>query len=171
MLNPNDIREIAVLTHESIVRSSARRVRSTASLVAALALVESPPAMSVTESDPWLSDQGLCAHEPARSASSPSSPGAAMLITTGSSHHRSVAHPLSTPPPGSPHPSIAGAAVPGRDAPGTTFEAAVTGVALAVTDSTSALNGRRTQRRAGCGNRRGGQNKRNLAHHDAPTIC
>src|SRR5215831_18337422 len=67
MLNPNDIREIAVLTHESIVRSNARRVRSTASLVAGLALVESPPARSVTDSDPWLSDQGLCAHEPAQS--------------------------------------------------------------------------------------------------------
>src|SRR5262245_19446043 len=66
MLNPNDIREIAVLTHESIVRSNASRVRSTASLVAGLALIESPPARSVTESDPRRSDQGRCAHEPAR---------------------------------------------------------------------------------------------------------
>src|SRR5215471_13138995 len=62
MLNPNDIREIAVLTHESIVRSNARRVRSTASLVAGLALVESPPARSVTQSDPMVPDRGLGAH-------------------------------------------------------------------------------------------------------------
>jgi len=32
---------------------------------------------------------------------------------------------------------------------------------------TSAENGRRTQRRAGCGDRRGGQTNRYLAHHDA----
>src|SRR5262249_3706735 len=69
MLNPNNIREIAVLTHESIVRSNARRVRSTASLVAGLALVESPPARSVTETDPMVPDRGLCAH--AKTASSP----------------------------------------------------------------------------------------------------
>jgi len=87
---------------------------------------------------------------------------------TGSSHHRSVAHPPFTPPQGSLHSSIAGTTVPGRDAPGTTFEAAVTGVTFAVTDSTFALSGRRTQRRAGRGNRRGGQDKRDLVHHDAP---
>src|SRR5215831_11371335 len=54
--------------------------------------------------------------------------------------HCSVAYPPFTPPQGSAHPGIAGAAVPGRDAPGTTFEAAVTGVTFAVTDSACALN-------------------------------
>src|SRR5262249_45941610 len=100
---PNDIREIAVLTHESIVRSNARRVRSTASLVAGLALVESPPARSVTESDPWLSDQGLCAHEPARSRIKPGKPRRSDVDP------RQLARPLSSTPtvyatPGEPSP-------------------------------------------------------------------
>jgi len=60
---------------------------------------------------------------------------------------------------------------PRRDAPGTMFEAVMTNVTFAVIDSTRALSGRSTQRRDGCGNRRGGQDKRNLVHHDAPTIC
>jgi len=37
----------------------------------------------------------------------------------------------------------------------------------AVTEATSAAKGRRTQRRAGCGDRRGDQTNRYLAHHDA----
>src|SRR5712692_405604 len=38
----------------------------------------------------------------------------------------------------------------------------------AVTEATSAAKGRRTQRRAACGDRRGDQTNRYLAHHDAP---
>src|SRR6266446_3807097 len=40
----------------------------------------------------------------------------------------------------------------------------------AVTEATSAAKGRRTQSRAACGNRRGDQTNRYLAHHDAHSI-
>src|SRR5215467_487411 len=93
MLNPNDIRETAVRTHESSVRSNARRVRSTASLVAGLAVVESPPAGSVTESDPWLGDQGLCFQKPAQSRIKPVKPRRSDV------DHRPLAPPLLFTPP------------------------------------------------------------------------
>src|SRR5262249_35475348 len=64
---------------------------STASLVAGLALVESPSARSVTESDPWLRDQGLCFHEPAQSRIKPVKPRRSDV------DRRQLVPPLSTP--------------------------------------------------------------------------
>ena len=49
-------------------------------------------------------------------------------------------------------------------------KAAPAEAASAVTEATSA-KGRRTQRRAGCGDRRGDQSNDYLAHHGAYSIC